>query len=111
MRKNALLIVSYICFLTTFSTYTLANKSIVESRLEQGDRNPLFSIVNAETFSTKYSNLNWMHIGRLKNANPDIDLHNVTVNTDWKAIIFNHDKSKSFAYRLYDGNYLIILVK
>lgn len=111
MKKYLLLIVSCYSFTMTLSAFTYAGELNRENISLSNEATSLYKIVDKEEFSDKYSNLNWMHIARLENVNSDFDLHSINEHTNWSLIVFNHNESKSFAYRLYDGRFLIILVK
>ena len=65
-----------------------------------------FEVLSNEQFNRDYPNVNWMHIGRLKNANPSINLKEINESFDFSKVHFLHDEKADFAYRLYDGNFL-----
>jgi hypothetical protein len=111
MKKHFLSIVACSSLLIAFSVLTSAAESPKKNSVVETISNPVYQIIDNEIFASKYSNMNWMHIARLQNINPDFDLHSIDQNTDWSLVVFNHDDTKSFAYRLYDGRFLIILVK
>ncbi len=67
-----------------------------------------YKIVSEEVFNSDHSNLKWMHIGRVASLNPDIDLKSINSTTDFSKIKFVHKAGENFAYRLYDGRFLVI---
>jgi len=70
-----------------------------------------YKIITHESLVVNYPNIKWIHIGRLEKINSGFNLTSINNTTDFSKINFSHDSSESFAYRLYDGNFLIIIVK
>lgn len=96
-------------------TTTLNNKGKGSSLKREEGNEPLinvsYKIITQENFITNYPNLKWMHIGRLKKSNSEINLHSINSSTDFSKINFLHDLEQNYAYKLYDGSFLIIIIK
>lgn len=78
------------------------------AKIAKQEQQETYLVVSEKTFYENYSNIKWMHIGRLQDLNPNANLKMYKVNSKFSALKFLHQKNQDYAYRLYDGTFLII---
>jgi len=80
----------------------------VSAKIVKQEKQETYLVVSEKTFYEDYSNVKWLHIGRLQKLNPDVNLKTYKANSKFSALKFVHQKNQDFAYRLFDGTFLII---
>ena len=80
----------------------------VSAKIVKQEKQETYIVVSEKTFYEDYSNVKWLHIGRLQKLNPDVNLKTYKANSKFSALKFVHQKNQDFAYRLFDGTFLII---
>jgi hypothetical protein len=95
-------------FVTSTAIAEVKISNDIEPKIAKQEKKETYNIVSEETFYENYKNIKWLHIGRLQKLNPTVNLKTYKANSKFSALKFVHKKNQDFAYRLYDGSFLVI---
>ena len=96
-----IIILPHLAFLSTGKSQCLENVNQLNLQKDV----VIFKVIDEVEYQKEYSEMPWMHIGRLAKANAGIDLKQIDASTDFEKIVFL--QNKDYVYRLYDGNFLV----
>lgn len=111
-RKKFTLHLLFFLVLMFVTSTAIAKVAIIPNnattKVAMQEQQETYTVVSEKTFYEDYSNIKWMHIGRLQDLNPNVNLKMYKANSKFSALKFVHQKDRDFAYKLFDGTFLII---